>query len=49
MLRHAIDEARAAGCKLVQLTSDKRRGRAHIFYERLGFVATHVGFKMELK
>jgi GNAT superfamily N-acetyltransferase len=49
LLRHAIDVARAEGCKLVQLTSDKRRGRAHIFYERVGFVATHVGFKMELK
>lgn len=49
LLRHAIDEARKAGCTLVQLTSDKRRGRAHIFYERVGFVATHVGFKMELK
>lgn len=49
LLHYAIDEARAAGCKLVQLTSDKRRGRAHIFYERVGFVATHVGFKMELK
>jgi GNAT superfamily N-acetyltransferase len=49
LLRHAIDEARAAGCALVQLTSDKRRGRAHIFYERVGFVATHVGFKMALK
>ncbi len=49
LLRHAIAEARAAGCKLIQLTSDKRRGRAHIFYERVGFVATHVGFKMDLK
>jgi GNAT superfamily N-acetyltransferase len=49
MLRHAIEMARAEGCKLVQLTSDKRRGRAHTFYERLGFIATHIGFKLELK
>jgi GNAT superfamily N-acetyltransferase len=49
LLRYAIEVARADGCKLVQLTSDKRRGRAHMFYERVGFVATHVGFKMELK
>ena len=49
MLRHAIEEARQLGCKLVQLTSDKRRGRAHTFYERLGFIATHIGFKLELK
>lgn len=49
MLRHAISEAKAAGCKVIQLTSDKRRGRAHLFYERLGFVATHIGFKMDIK
>jgi len=49
MLRYAIEEAKKAGCKLVQLTSDKRRGRAHTFYERLGFIATHIGFKLELK
>jgi len=49
MLRHAIAEAKKTGCQLVQLTSDKRRGRAHTFYERLGFIATHIGFKLELK
>lgn len=49
MLRHAVAQAREQGCKLVQLSSDRRRGRAHLFYERLGFVATHVGFKLELK
>jgi hypothetical protein len=30
------------------LTTDKRRPDAHRFYERLGFVATHEGFKMPL-
>lgn len=49
MLRHAIAEARAAGCRIIQLTSDKRRGRAHLFYERLGFVGTHFGYKMEVR
>lgn len=48
MLRHAIAMAKQEGCGLIQLTSDKRRGRAHLFYERLGFVATHIGFKLEL-
>jgi ribosomal protein S18 acetylase RimI-like enzyme len=48
LMRHAIEEARNAGCKLVQLTSDKKRARAHGFYERLGFVASHEGFKLEL-
>lgn len=49
MLRHAIAQARQEGCTLVQLSSDRRRGRAHLFYERLGFVATHIGFKLELR
>ena len=48
MLRHAIEQAKQAGCNLVQLSSDKRRGRAHLFYERLGFIGTHIGFKLEL-
>ncbi|MGO4356541.1 GCN5-related N-acetyltransferase [Janibacter hoylei] len=33
---------------LVRLTSDKRRPEAHRFYERLGYVATHEGFKLEV-
>ena len=43
-----IEAARERGCKLVQLTSDKRRGDAHRFYESLGFTASHVGFKLTL-
>ena len=48
MTHWAIDESRRRGCALVQLTSDKRRPRAHSFYERLGFVASHEGFKLRL-
>lgn len=48
MIAFAIDTARAAGCRLVQLTTDKRRTAAHRFYERLGFEATHEGMKLEL-
>lgn len=33
-------------CALVQLTSDKRCTEAHRFYDRLGFVATHEGYKL---
>jgi GNAT superfamily N-acetyltransferase len=44
----AIEEARREGCSLVQLTSDKRRANAHRFYARLGFVASHEGFKLHL-
>src|SRR5580700_10759721 len=41
LIRHAIEISRAAGCGLVQLTSDNARTDAHRFYERLGFVASH--------
>lgn len=46
MMRWVTDDAAPAlGCALVQLTSDSARVAAHRFYERLGFVASHVGFK----
>ena len=48
LMRHAIDLARCDGCGLVQLTTDRSRGDAHRFYERLGFVASHLGMKLEL-
>ncbi|MBK1783223.1 GNAT family N-acetyltransferase [Prauserella cavernicola] len=48
LLTWAIDEARERGCVLVQLTSDRSRTGAHRFYERLGFVASHEGFKLAL-
>ena len=44
----AIDESRRQGCQLVQLTSDNTRTDSHRFYERLGFTASHVGFKLQL-
>ncbi|MDM0089731.1 MULTISPECIES: GNAT family N-acetyltransferase [unclassified Variovorax] len=49
LFAHAIETARAAGCRLVQLTTDKRRTDAHRFYARLGFEATHEGMKLELE
>ncbi|MBM7087416.1 GNAT family N-acetyltransferase [Streptomyces sp. SID9913] len=48
LIEWAIDESRRQGCQLVQLTSDKTRADAHRFYERLGFTASHVGFKLPL-
>jgi GNAT superfamily N-acetyltransferase len=48
MMRWAIDEARRRGCFRVQLTTNKVRRRAHRFYERLGFVASHEGMKLAL-
>ncbi|OIJ69314.1 GNAT family N-acetyltransferase [Streptomyces mangrovisoli] len=44
----AVAESRRQGCRLVQLTSDASRTDAHRFYERLGFTASHVGFKLAL-
>jgi len=47
LMRWAIDESRRRGCALVQLTSDVKREDAHRFYERLGFEASHTGFKLK--
>ncbi|WP_049580243.1 GNAT family N-acetyltransferase [Streptomyces sp. SBT349] len=44
----AVEEAGRRGCALVQLTSDAARTDARRFYERLGFTASHIGFKMPL-
>ncbi|MFC9501912.1 GNAT family N-acetyltransferase, partial [Streptomyces sp. NPDC056982] len=45
LIEWAVDESRRQNCQLVQLTSDATRTDAHRFYERLGFEASHVGFK----
>jgi GNAT superfamily N-acetyltransferase len=48
LMKEATRRAKDAGCALVQLTSDTRRTRAHLFYRRLGFVQSHAGFKKDL-
>ena len=48
LIEWAIEESRDQGCQLVQLTSDQTRTDAHRFYERLGFTASHTGFKLQL-
>lgn len=48
LFEHAIEQARMAGCGLVQLTSDKQRSDALRFYEDLGFAASHEGLKLSL-
>ncbi|MEU6392469.1 GNAT family N-acetyltransferase [Streptomyces sp. NPDC046939] len=48
LIEWAVDTSRREGCRLVQLTSDATRTDAHRFYERLGFTASHVGFKLQL-
>ncbi|WP_347877689.1 GNAT family N-acetyltransferase [Diaminobutyricimonas sp. TR449] len=50
MMRWVIDAAApAVGASLVQLTSDEARKDAHRFYERLGFVGSHRGFKLRIE
>ncbi|MFB0625774.1 N-acetyltransferase family protein [Streptomyces sp. AB3(2024)] len=44
----AVERSRQEDCQLVQLTSDVTRTDAHRFYERLGFTASHLGFKLQL-
>ena len=48
MFDWAIGQCRSRGCYLVQLTSDKSRSDAHHFYEKLGFMASHEGYKLIL-
>ncbi|OEU96148.1 GNAT family N-acetyltransferase [Streptomyces oceani] len=48
LIEWAIEESRRQGCALLQLTTDAKRLDAHRFYERLGFEASHLGFKMAL-
>ena len=49
LLRDAAERARRLGCYRVQLTSNVVRTDARRFYERLGFVPSHAGFKMSLR
>lgn len=44
----AIERAREMGCHMVQLTTNADRPDALRFYERLGFVASHAGMKLDL-
>ena len=43
MVQWAVAEARARGCKLVELLTHHTRIDAQRFYERLGFARSHVG------
>lgn len=44
----AVARCRVRGCTIAQLTSNKLRIDAHRFYKRLGFEASHEGFKLYL-
>lgn len=47
MIEWCISRAKSRGCNLIQLTTDKQRPDAIRFYEKLGFTATHEGFKLK--
>lgn len=48
MMQDAETRARAAGCRLLQFTTNKSRGDAHRFYDRMGFTPSHIGYKKPL-
>ncbi|OGO17508.1 MAG: hypothetical protein A2Z15_05835 [Chloroflexi bacterium RBG_16_50_11] len=45
LMDYCKDLAKKAGCYKVMLTSDKRRDRAHKFYQSIGFEASAEGFR----
>jgi GNAT superfamily N-acetyltransferase len=48
LMAYIEDEARRRGAARMQLTTNRQRVRAHEFYERLGFVGSHIGMKKYL-
>lgn len=48
MVEWAVAQCRRRGCSHVQLTTDKRRTDAHRFYDGLGLVASHLGYKLTI-
>lgn len=48
IFEYIIALAKEKGCKMIQLTSDKQRPDAIRFYKKLGFKASHEGFKLAL-
>ncbi|MFV0303139.1 MAG: GNAT family N-acetyltransferase [Paracoccus sp. (in: a-proteobacteria)] len=48
LIRDAETRARAAGCRLMQFTTNKARADAHRFYDRMGFTPSHIGYKKPL-
>lgn len=47
MMAHAVEEARAAGCYKLALSSNRKRAQAHAFYESLGFAQHGLSFVIE--
>lgn len=49
MMEHAIDIATLKGCYKAVLSSNLKRGRAHAFYEALGFERHGYSYRMNLE
>ncbi|HKO71633.1 MAG TPA: GNAT family N-acetyltransferase [Bradyrhizobium sp.] len=49
MLQWAIAEARARGCRLIELLTHNTRVDAQRFYKRLGFQPSHVGMTIRFE
>lgn len=49
MIKRAITWGTTHGATIVQLTTNKERPDAVVFYEKLGFKATHEGMKLQLE
>lgn len=48
LIQDAEKRARAAGCRLIQFTTNRARTDAHRFYDRMGFTPSHIGYKKPL-
>jgi ribosomal protein S18 acetylase RimI-like enzyme len=48
MMTWCIELCRSRGCQQVQLTTNKSRAAAQNFYDKLGFVQSHFGYKLML-
>jgi len=48
MMKHAMEQAREAGCYKLVLSSNQKRDRAHAFYESLGFQRHGFSFQIEM-
>ena len=49
LIAWVVEQARARGCRVVQLTTDRQRPDAIRFYQKIGFVPSHMGMKYHLK
>ena len=48
LMRRIAADARTQGCHKIALMSRNERKDAHRFYERIGYVPAHVGFRLDL-